>query len=213
MRFFFFLAVLALPYFVLPAPSPYSVDQLRVQAERGDPAAQTELCVHYIPAVPPNYAEAVKWCRKAAAQGRVEAQNNLGVLYVKGRGVPQDYAEAAKWYRKAADQRHAEAQHNLGVLYFNGHGVPQDYAEAAKWYRKAADQGHPYAQNNLGVLYAEGRGVPQDDAEAYFWLNLAVISGNEKSAKARAAMEARLSPEGLSAAQKRAREWKPTRRP
>jgi uncharacterized protein len=50
-----------------------------------------------------NYAEAVKWYRKAAEQGYAWAQYNLGFMYFHGQGVPQDYAEAAKWGRKAAE--------------------------------------------------------------------------------------------------------------
>ena len=64
-----------------------------------------------------DYAQAVKWYRKAAEQGFAEAQYNLGVRYDQGQGVPQDYAEAVKWYRKAAEQGDAEAQLNLGVMY------------------------------------------------------------------------------------------------
>ena len=78
--------------------------------------------------------------RKAADQGKAEAQFYLGVMYAKGQGVPQDDAEAAKWYRKAAEQGYADAQDNLGIMYAKGQGVPQDDAEAAKWWRKAADQ-------------------------------------------------------------------------
>ena len=54
--------------------------------------------------VPQDYAEAVKWYRKAADQGYAAAQTNLGLMYAHGQGVPQDYVEAVKWYRKAADQ-------------------------------------------------------------------------------------------------------------
>jgi tetratricopeptide (TPR) repeat protein len=61
-------------------------------------------------------AEALKWYRKAAEQGHVSAQYNLGVMYGKGEGVTQDYAEALKWYRKAAEQGHAKAQNNLRDL-------------------------------------------------------------------------------------------------
>ena len=37
-----------------------------------------------------DYAEAVKWYRKAAEQGLALAQFNLGVMYEKGKGVLQD---------------------------------------------------------------------------------------------------------------------------
>jgi TPR repeat protein len=79
-------------------------------------------------------AQAALWYRKAADQGDVEAQFNLGELYREGRGVPLDLAQAAAWYRKAAEQDEANAQVRLGGLYFLGQGVPQDYAEADFWF-------------------------------------------------------------------------------
>ena len=62
--------------------------------------------------VPQSYEEAVKWFRKAAEQGHVNGQNNLGEMYYFGLGVSQSYEEAAKWYRKAAEQGHANGQSN-----------------------------------------------------------------------------------------------------
>ena len=93
--------------------------------------------------VPQDYAKALQWNRKAAAQGVAEAQYNLGVIYKFGLGVPQDYAKALQWYRKAAEQGVAKAQFNLGLMYDNGLGVKQDYAKGAKWYRKAASRYPP----------------------------------------------------------------------
>ncbi len=51
-----------------------------------------------------DYAEAVRWSRKAADQGHASAQVNLGVMYDNGRGVPQDYIQAHKWYNLAASR-------------------------------------------------------------------------------------------------------------
>ena len=68
-------------------------------------------------------AEAEKWYRKAAEQGIAEAQNNLGLMCVLGRGVPQDDAEAVKLFRKAAKQGYAPAQNNLGEMRRQGRGV------------------------------------------------------------------------------------------
>ena len=48
----------------------------------------------------------MKWFRKAADRGLVDAQFNLGVIYDAGEGVTQDYAEAAKWYRRFAEPFH-----------------------------------------------------------------------------------------------------------
>ncbi len=51
-----------------------------------------------------DYAEAVKWYRKAAEQGHATAQYNLGVMYGNGRGVTQDYVHAHMWFNLAASR-------------------------------------------------------------------------------------------------------------
>jgi tetratricopeptide (TPR) repeat protein len=63
-----------------------------------------------------NYAEAVKWYRKAAEQGHAEAQYALGYSYQYGHGVAQDDEEAANWYRKATEQGHEAARQELQNL-------------------------------------------------------------------------------------------------
>src|SRR5262249_48511432 len=151
--------------------------------------------------------------KKQAAQGVVEAQFTLGVLYSKGERVPQNEAEALKWFRLAAAQGHARAQLNLGLLYATGEGVPQDDAEALRWFRLAADQGEAGAQFNLGVLYYTGEGVPQDDVQAYKWFQLAVASfttksDQDKAVEVRNRVAARMTPAQITEAQKLAREWK-----
>ena len=123
-------------------------------------------------------AGAMAELKARAEEGAAAAQNNLGVLYTKGRDVPSDYAEAARWFRKAAEQGNAAAQSNLGNLYATGHGVAKDYAEAAIWFRKAAEQNNAAAQNTLGALYASGRGVELNYAEAANWFRKAAEQGN-----------------------------------
>ena len=63
-----------------------------------------------------NDAEAVKWFRKAAEQGHVWAQNNLGLMYQNGQGVTRNLAEARKWYERAAAQGDVSAKKSLENL-------------------------------------------------------------------------------------------------
>ena len=51
-----------------------------------------------------DYAEAVKWYRKAADRGHADSQFILGRCYEEGLGVAPDSDEAEKWYRMAAEQ-------------------------------------------------------------------------------------------------------------
>ncbi len=118
-----------------------------------------------------DYAEAMKWFKKAAEQGNAQSQHNIGTFYSQGFGVQQNYAEALKWYFLAAQQGVVEAQFNLGVLYSAGlEDVTVNYAEAIKWFTTAAEQGYAAAQYKLGVMYLRGEQVMQNDTEAKRWI-------------------------------------------
>jgi TPR repeat protein len=54
--------------------------------------------------VPKDDAEAARWFRLAAEQGRADTQSNLGLMYANGQGVPQDYVLAHMWFNLAAAQ-------------------------------------------------------------------------------------------------------------
>jgi hypothetical protein len=191
-----------------PVPADAGIAALHAKAEKGDARAQLDLGTIYYngEGVPKDFAEALKWYRKAAEQGNARAQHNLGVCYDQGNGVPKDGTEAVKWYRKAADQNVAEAQYNLGVAYANGESVPKDPAEAVKWYRKAAEQGDADAQCNLGVMYLKGVGVLKDEIEALAWYNVSAASGSSIAVGNREALEHQLGREATLAAQHRAKE-------
>lgn len=49
------------------------------------------------------YAEAMRWYRKAADQGYAAAQYNIARMYERGEGVKPDLAQARVWMQKAAD--------------------------------------------------------------------------------------------------------------
>jgi hypothetical protein len=102
-----------------------------------------------------NYAQAMDWYRKAAAQGNADAQLDIGGMYQRAVGVPQDYRQALLWFQKAADQGSSRAQYRLGQMYSDGQGVPRDYAQARSWYQKAADQGDADAKSSLISLYSK----------------------------------------------------------
>ena len=87
-------------------------------AGQGNPDAMFKLgkCYNNGEGVTPDYAEAVKWYRKAAEQGNASAQYNLGRAYDYGKGVKKDKAEAVKWLRKAAEQGDTEAKEELAII-------------------------------------------------------------------------------------------------
>lgn len=48
--------------------------------------------------------ESVEWLRKAAEQGDLDAQINIGEFYSNGERVPLDYCQAYAWLQLAADR-------------------------------------------------------------------------------------------------------------
>jgi TPR repeat protein len=124
---------------------------------------------------------------KAAEQGDINAQYNLGSCYYHGVGTNRNYAEAVKWYRKAAEQGHPDAQYLLGSCYFHGWGAEVNQVEAVKWYRKAAEQGNSDAQYKLCLCYFTGNGIRRDEAEALRWCRKAADQGHPDAKRIMAA--------------------------
>src|SRR5258707_12678552 len=64
-----------------------------------------------------DFDNAVRLLRPLAEAGNAVAQEKLGRLYQRGKGVPRDFELAIAWYRKAAEQGDAAAEGRLGFLY------------------------------------------------------------------------------------------------
>ena len=92
----------------------------------------------------------------------------------------------------------------FGVVYSGRVPALKDKAEAVKWFRKSTEQGSVDAQYELGKMYLDGEGVPEDDVESYAWFSVAVANGNGIARISLGIAQAELTPEQLSAAQKRA---------
>jgi tetratricopeptide (TPR) repeat protein len=141
---------------------------IRAKVEKGDAKSQFELgntFYHGNLGLEKNYAEAVKWFRKAAEQKSASSQYYLGLCYYNGEGVAKDYVQAVKWCRKAAEQNIALAQVSLGACYANDQGVARDYVEAYKWFLLASAQGCEDARERLTTL--ETRMSREQIANAY----------------------------------------------
>jgi TPR repeat protein len=140
------------------------------------------------------------------------------MAYQFGRGVGKDLEEAKVWCHKAAEQGLVEAEVNLGAMY----NREKNYADGATWTRKAAEHGAFFAQWNLADLCAAGHGVPQDDLSAYMWVLLARAARcgeppqicvtkypklDADTEQFRDQERAKLSPEQVAEARRRASEW------
>ena len=136
-------------------------------------------------------AQTIESLTKAAEQGNVHAQYDLGLCYIKGTGVEQDWEKAIYWTKKAADQGLVEAENNTGICYaseIGGH--KKDTKQAVEWFKKAANHGNANSQFMLGVYYLEGLGgLDKDFYSALQWLQKAADQGQKNAIAALALIE------------------------
>lgn len=150
-------------------------------AKKGDVRAQRTVAQAYAEGrhLPKNPHQAELWSKKAAAQGCIQSQFNLGMLYKK-RGKAQT---ARTWLIKAASAGHGDAQYELGLIYSNGEGVKASFPEALRWLSMAAKQGSQKAKLRLGLK-------PQPNTEMIEYVK-AAESGDPKSQYSLGALYAR----------------------
>lgn len=119
--------------------------------------------------------EALRWHKRAAENGHVEAQRIVGDFYVEA-GPDRDLSLAASWYQKSATQGNPEAQYKYAQFFEKGSGGQQkSVADSLKWYLSAAKQGHAKAQFQLGVALETGRGVGKDLSAAAKWYEASAL--------------------------------------
>jgi TPR repeat protein len=91
---------------------------------------------------------------KKAESGDVEAQLDLGYMYLYGvNGVNADYKQSLHYYELAANKGNAIALNNLGSLHFNGIGTEVNYAKAIEFFKTASNLGSDDASVNLAIIY------------------------------------------------------------
>jgi TPR repeat protein len=135
-----------------------------------------------------DFDKAAQLLRPLADKGNADAQQKIGRLYERGKGLPKDFTQAEKWYRKAAEQGDAAAQARLGFMYRIGEGLTRDPKQAAKWYAMGATKGNPLAQVGLGFMAIEGIGTPADYGAAAGWFDKAANQGDASAMLALAAL-------------------------
>jgi TPR repeat protein len=96
---------------------------------------------------------AIKLFQQAVDLGSMEAQLQLGFIYMSGqKGIEPDQEKARELYLKAAKQGYAKAQYYYGLTYFKGEGIPTDYVQAHAWIHLATDNGYKPAERYKGLV-------------------------------------------------------------
>ncbi len=182
---------------------------LEKAAEAGSPAANFRLAVQSLSVEKPDLLVGYKHLLSAANGNLVEAQNELGLLYLSGKLAVADGAAGVAWLTKAAQGGYAQAQNNLATLYERGAaGVTQNMENAGQLYMLAANQGHGPATLALARLLNEGIGTKADPVKAWALASLAEERGEETAKKMLAEIAAKLDDKQKAEAKKQLEDMK-----
>lgn len=134
-----------------------AVAQWRPLAQNGDADAQFNLGQAYKlgRGVPADLPQAADWYRRAAAQGHLHAEDNLGlVMFQQG-----DRTTAMPYLQRAAMRGEPRAQYLVGTALFNGDLLAKDWVRAYALMTRAAAAGLPQATTSLQSM---DKYVPED---------------------------------------------------
>jgi TPR repeat protein len=80
-----------------------------------------------------DYTAAYRTFKRLAKRDHAEAQFQLGILYLHGKGVDQDVQKGLSWLKRAAEGYSYMAANELSQIYLSGQWVKQNQAEGTKW--------------------------------------------------------------------------------
>lgn len=124
-------------------------------ALKGFTDSQTRLGMLYLngEGVSQNTDEAIRWFKRAAAQGDSTAHLMLGVVYFGALpNTPKDIAQSAQWFESSAFLGNGRARDRLARLYATGTGVPEDLNLAMRWANSSLDTGYEPARKTIQLI-------------------------------------------------------------
>jgi hypothetical protein len=157
---------------VMAQPSGQSLEQIKVAADAGDPAAQDKLAEQFIMRL--DTAQAEVWYRKAANQGYAHAQGKLGdMLLLRSKTAiglkSQEKAalgeEALNWAMLAANQGDAQGEADMASICFEGKLVKPDFVEAYKWGELSARGAGPFSTAGISGQSIRSAAILKMDAD------------------------------------------------
>jgi cell division septation protein DedD len=159
-----------------------AIGEWRPLAQAGDSDAQFNLGQAYKlgRGVQPDLNIAIDWYRKAAQQGHMRAEDNLGLLLFQ----QGDRSGAMPYLQHASMRGEPRAQYIVGTALFNGDMIGKDWVRAYALMTRASASGLPQASSSLEQM---DKFIPEDQRKQGLAL-AASLEKNDSSSNAMAAV-------------------------
>jgi serine/threonine protein kinase/TPR repeat protein len=143
----------------VPKDPRRAVELLTAASALNNPRAMNLLGDIYRKGVPgvtePNFSESVKLFSRSQELGFLDAQGNLGVLYIYGQGVPKDERKAFELFQDGAEKGNPLCMFFSAMCFEGGVGVEVDRKAARTWYVRAAQGG-----NRTAIEWCKKNNIP-----------------------------------------------------
>ncbi|BDD02075.1 SEL1-like repeat protein [Persicobacter psychrovividus] len=113
--------------------------------------------------------KAEDWYLKGAEKSYVEAQYNLGKLYLSQNATGELAEKGWNWLMQASDNGHVEAGFEIGLLLWYKNKDKATNIEAINYINRSAEAGYAPAQSFLADYFLHGYGVKIDKDKGFFW--------------------------------------------
>jgi len=98
----------------------------------------------------------------SAKQSHVEAEVEIGKMFLMGYGVEREHKSAIQFFGRAANHGHPNARAFLGSMYFRGYGIKQNFDEARRLLDESSKMGNSRAKRYLAEMFEKGVGLNKD---------------------------------------------------
>ena len=143
----------------VPKDPRRAVELLTAASALNNPRAMNLLGDVYRKGVPgviePNFSESVKLFSRSQELGFLDAQGNLGVLYIYGQGVSKDESKAFALFQDGAEKGNPLCMFFYAMCFEGGVGVEKDRKAARTWYVRAAQGG-----NRTAIEWCKKNNIP-----------------------------------------------------
>ncbi|MBH23504.1 MAG: hypothetical protein CMH57_03370 [Myxococcales bacterium] len=149
-----------------------------------------ELLLKACNAVPTSCGLGVKVFQKGCDRGDADICNDLGLMYLPGRGVDPEPVRARGLFERSCEGGAPEGCTSLGLCMVRGEGGDADPRAAVTLFEGACQRDHARACSNLGIMLYRGQGVSQDRKRAAGLWKERCAEGHEPSCELQRAEEA-----------------------